>query len=282
MKNNPFLKFIALFSTSALLFVSCNKDLSNVTTTADSNDQNAEDHQTIVDETEDIFAYNNTLVGGFGNMRVSATDSMGKDLKLDKCATTTSTTANGIITTVIDFGAVHTCEGKTVGGKMTVMIPVKPTAATGLFSQSVVYKDFQRGLRKINGKHTMTIVLENGKAVTKESFTETTITLENGKAITFNSTKSRKIDMKSTLSTEDDEVTVTGTTTAIGSDGKSFKSTIVTALVVKNACLKTSGMFPVAGTIEIERSDKPKATIDYGNGTCDRVYTVNGVEKTRK
>jgi hypothetical protein len=276
MQTNHFVKLVSAFCLVAFVFVSC-KDITNVTTDTD---QTADDHQTIIDETEDIFAYQNTLAGGFGGMRIAATDSVDKNFKLDKCATTKTTTTNGITTIVMDFGAVHLCNGKNVGGKMTVTIPNKRT--TGIFTQSVVYQDFQRGARKINGKHTVTIVLENGKPVTKESFTETTITLENGKTIVFNSTKSRKIDLKATLTTEDDEVLVSGTTTATGSDGKSFKSTITKDLIVKNSCLKTSGMFPVAGTVEIERTDKPKTIIDYGTGTCDRVYTANGVEKTRK
>jgi hypothetical protein len=276
MKTNRFLKLVSTFSLVAFMFVSC-KDTTTVTTETD---QTADDHQTIIDETEDVSAYQNTLAGGFGGMRVAATDSVDKNFKLDKCATTKTTTTNGVTTIVMDFGVVNVCNGKKVGGKMTVTIPTKP--ATGLFTQSVVYQDFQRGARKINGTHTMTIVLENGKPVTKENFTATTIILENGKTIVFNSTKSRKIDMKATLSTQDDEVSVSGTTTATGSDGKSFKSTITKDLLIKNSCLATSGIFPVAGTTEIERTDKPKTTIDYGTGTCDRVYTANGVEKTRK
>ncbi len=277
MKTNHFLKLVSTFCLIAFVFVSCNKDTTTVTAETD---QTAEDHQTIIDETESIFAYQNTLAGGLGNMRVAATDSLDKNFKLDNCATTKTTTTNGITTVVVDFGAVHVCNGNTVGGKMTVTIPNKPT--TGLFTETIVYQDFQRGPKKVNGTHTMTILLENGKPVTKESFTQTTITLENGKTILFSSTKTRRIDMKGTLSTEDDEVLVSGTTTATGSDGTSFKSTIVKDLVIKNACLKTSGVFPVSGTTEVERTGKPKTTIDYGTGTCDRVYTANGVEKTKK
>jgi hypothetical protein len=279
MKTKQFFSKFLTFATATLIFVSCNK---NDTTVTLEPTQSAEDSQVIADETEDIYAYHDNLIGGFSNMRVAATDSAGKPMKLDKCATTKTTTANGIVTTVIDFGLPHTCNGKTVGGKMTITIPVKPTAATGLFTENVVYQDFQRGTRKINGKHSMTVTLENGKPVTKESFTETTITLEDGKVITFSSTKTRKIDLKGTATTDDDEVSITGATTAVGSDGKTFKSTITKALVIKISCQKANGVFPVSGTVEVERTDKPKDTIDYGNGACDRIYTVNGVEKTRK
>ncbi len=277
MKVNQLLKLLSICSVVFFVFVSCNKNTDIVTTQTD---QMVEDHQTISDETEAIFAYQNSLVGGFGNMRLAATDSLGKNLKLDNCATTKTTTTNGITTVVVDFGAVRTCNNKMVGGKMTITIPAKPT--TGLFTQTVVYQDFQQGAKKINGKQTMTIVLENGKPITKESFTQTTITLENGKVITFESTKSRRMDMKGTISSGDDEVLMSGTTTAVSSDGKSFKSTTIKDLLIKNACFGTSGVLPVAGTIEIERTDKTKTTIDYGTGTCDRVYAVNGVEKTRK
>ena len=38
--------------------------------------------------------------------------------------------------------------------------------------------------------------------------------------------------------------------------------------------------FPVSGVIEIEKNDA-KATLDYGNGDCDKLanITINGVTK---
>jgi hypothetical protein len=156
-----------------------------------------------------------------------------------------------------------------------------------LFTQTITYENFQRGPRTVNGKHTVNLVLENGRLVTKENFTETTITTENGKTIQFNSTKTRKTDNKGTLlNANDDEITVTGSTTATGSDGKTFNSAITKAITIKIACKGISGIFPVAGTIEIERTGKSKVVIDYGDGNCDRTYTLTSdgktVTKTRK
>ncbi|MFN8348910.1 MAG: hypothetical protein U0X91_28175 [Spirosomataceae bacterium] len=279
----------------ALIAVACNQDNTSLTPqeelTAD------EDNQLIAEETEAVFTYNEELFGGFSNLRESAetgTDSAGlgnpgkRPLKNDKCATVTRSEANGIITVVVDYGAVKECDGRKTGGKMTIQMPLKPgDNATGLFTQTITYENFQRGPRIINGKHTVNLTLENGRLVTKENFTATTITTENGKTIVFNSTKTRKTDTKGTpLNGNDDEIVITGNTTATGSDGKTFKSTITQALILKVACRGISGGFPVAGTLEIERPDKPKAVIDYGDGTCDRTYTLTTdgktVTKTRK
>lgn len=281
-----------ILATICLLIVTmgaCNRDTTSVSPGTDS--VTAEDNQAIIDETEAVFSYNEDLFGGFSGAREAAitgadSASIGmRPLKKDNCATITRTQANGVITVVVDYGAQKECDGRKVGGKMTIQMPLKPTVdASGLLTQTITYENFQRGPRTITGKHTVTLALENGKVVTKESFTATTITTEDGKTIIFNSNKTRKTDAKGTpLNLNDDEIVVTGSTTATGSDGKTFSSTITKSIILKVACKATSGGFPVAGTIEIVRPDKPKAVVDYGDGTCDRTYTVtaNGVTETK-
>lgn len=279
-------------ATICLLIVTmgaCNQDNSSVS--PETENVTAEDNQAIVDETEAVFTYNEDLFGGFSGAREAATtgtDSTGvgmRPLKKDNCATITRTQANGVITVVVDYGTPKDCDGRKVGGKMTIQMPLKPSMdASGLLTQTITYENFQRGPRTISGKHSVSLVLENGKVVTKESFTQTSITTENGKTILFNSTKTRKTDTKGTpLNLSDDEIVITGATTATGSDGKTFSSTITKSIIVKIGCKATSGGFPVAGTIEIVRPEKPKSIVDYGDGSCDRTYTVttNGVTETK-
>ncbi len=287
MKRQMNWKGLVYAVLAGFVIVACNKETDGLTpgevTVA------AEDNQTIVDETEAIFSYNEDLFGGFSSLRESAetgSDSAGnpgnRPLKKDKCATVTRSESNGIISIVVDYGSTKECEGNKVGGKMTIQIPVKPGKdATGLFTQTITYENFQRGPRIINGKHTVNIVLEGGRLVTKESFTQTTITTEEGKTITFSSTKTRKTDAKGTpLNFSDDEILVNGTTTATGSDGKTFKSTITNAIIFKIACKGNNKGFPISGSIEIEQPEKSKVLIDYGDGTCDRTYTVTIDGKT--
>lgn len=271
----------------ALMLIACNKESTGPT--PEEEIIAAEDNQSIIDETEAVFSYNDELFGGLSSLRESAetgTDSVGnpgkRPLKNDKCATVSRTESNGIITIVVDYGAAKQCEGRKVGGKMTIQIPVKPPRdASGLFTQNITYENFQRGPRIINGKHTINLALENGRVVTKEDFTQTTITTEDGKTITFSSTKTRKEDAKGTpLNRTDDEILVTGSTIATGSDGKTFKSTITKVIITKIACRGASGIFPVSGTIEIERPDKPTTVVDYGDDTCDRTYTITSDGKT--
>lgn len=277
-------------ATICLLIVTmaaCNQDNTSVSP----ENVTAEDNQAILDETEAVFTYNEDLFGGFSGVREAATtgaDSVGvgmRPLKKDNCATITRTQANGVITIVVDYGTPRDCDGRKVGGKMTTQIPLRPaTNASGLFTQTITYEKFQRGSRTISGKHSVSLVLENGKLVTKESFTQTSITTENGKTILFNSIKARKTDTKGTpLNANDDEIVITGSTTATGSDGKTFASTITKSIIVKVACRATSGGFPVMGIIEIVCPEKPKSIVDYGDGSCDRTYTVttNGVTETK-
>jgi hypothetical protein len=225
----------------ACTMIACNQN--NSTLTPETENTLAEDNQTIVDETEAVFTYNEDLFGGFSNLRESGemgTDSAGmgnmgkRPLKNDKCATVTRTESNGVITVVVDYGNAKECDGRKVGGKMTIQMPLRPGPdATGLFTQLITYENFLRGPRTITGKHTVNLVLENGRLVTKENFTETTITTEDGKTIKFSSTKTRKTDAKGTpLNVTDDEILITGSTTATGSDGKTFKSTITKAITI--------------------------------------------------
>ena len=272
-------------ATVAFAVTACNKDQNGTLPTE--TDATVEDNQTIVEETENVFGFNDDQFGGLAGLRVAGIDSAGKPLgpkpKGDKCAKVTETNVNGVLTVVIDYGVPHDCDGKIVGGKMTITMPLKPEKnASGLFTQTIKYEDFQRGKRKMSGVHVVNLTLENGRPVLKESFSQSSITTEDGKTIVFNSSKTRKTDAKNTLKLDDDETSITGSTTATGSDGKSFKSLITRALLFKNACFKISAAFAVAGTTEIERNDQPKTTVDFGDGNCDRTYTVNGVTKTRK
>jgi hypothetical protein len=280
---------IVAASMMALVMVGCNQNESALSPQVENT--LAEENQVIADETEALFTYNEDLFGGFSNLRESAAmgiDSAGignmgkRPLKNDRCATMTRSETNGMTTVVIDYGTPKECNGQKVGGKMTIQMPLKPgNDATGLFTQTITYEKFQRGPRTITGKHTVSLTLENGRLVTKENFAETVITTEDGKTILFNSIKTRKTDAKGTLlNMNDDEINVTGNTTATGSDGKTFKSIITKALITKIACKGIGGGFPVAGIIEIERTDKPKTVVDYGDGTCDRTYTITSDGKT--
>lgn len=211
----------------------------------------------------------------------------GKD---GNCATVTKTVANNVITIVYDYSAAAggVCGTIPVGGKMTITMSVKPDSTfTGSLVRTVTYDNLKRDSLTVNGSHTITTTVVNGKATASEKLAKMTVLNSNsGKTITYASTRSRKVDNKGTLSRSDDESSVTGSTTGSSSDGTTFSSNITKALVTKKSCSNSKG-FPVIGTEEIVAADGTKKVVDYGDGTCDLKYTetTNGVtvekERTR-
>ncbi len=209
----------------------------------------------------------------------------GKD---GNCATVTKTVANNVITIIYDYSSATggVCGTTPVGGKMTITMPVKPDSTfSGTLVRTVTYDNLKRDSLTVNGSHTITTTVVSGKATASEKLAKMTILNSNsGKTITYTSTRSRKVDNKGTSNRNDDESSVTGSTTGSSSDGTTFSSNITKALVTKNSCSSSKG-FPVSGTEEIVAADGTKKIVDYGDGTCDLKYTetTNGVtvEKER-
>lgn len=309
MKNN-LLKITSLCIALGLAVVACTKDAdtNSVTPTAQSAAVVA-DNQTIQDESEDVYdLVDDVTFLPFGGRNFRETgESGGGDKgnhgghfpslgqgwdkpwkgKFDNCADVSKTVANNAITIVYDYTGVAggVCDDKAVGGKMTIVIPVRPDSGfTGTLTRTVTYENLKRDTLVINGTHTITTTVANGKATASEKLANITITNTNtNKTITYTSTKKRTVDNKGTATKEDDESQTTGTTSAKGSDGTEFTSTITKALIVKHSCKDARG-FPVSGTIEIKPVSGDAKTIDYGDGTCDLKYTVtvNGVTEEKE
>jgi hypothetical protein len=309
MKNN-LLKIASLCVALGLAVAACTKEADTNSVTPDA--QTAAvvaDNQTIQDESEDVYDLVDDVTflpfGGRGFRETGEgggpdkgkhgghfpTLGMGWDKpwkgKFDNCADVSKTVANNTITIVYDYTGVAngTCGDDAVGGKMTITIPVKPDSGfSGTLTRTVTYDNLKRDTLIINGTHTITTTVANGKATASEKLANITIRNTNtNKTITYTSTKKRTVDNKGTATKEDDESQTTGSTSARGSDGTEFTSTITKALIVKHSCKDSRG-FPVSGTIEIKPVSGDAKTVDYGDGTCDVKYTVtvNGVTEEKE
>lgn len=305
MKTN-FLKIAGLSIALGIMVVSCNKDDSSTTVPSNQATSVVSDNQTANDQSENAYQLaddvtflpfggrnlretGETLDKGDGHFPVLG---MGWDKpfkgKDGNCATVTKTVANNIITILYDFTTVAggVCGTQAVGGKMTITIPVKPDALfSGTMVRTVTYDNFRRDSLTLNGSHTITTTVVSGKATASEKLATMTILNNNTKKIiTYTSTRSRKIDDKGTADRNDDESSVTGSTTGKSSDGTTFSTNITKALITKNSCSDSKG-FPVSGTEEVTTAAGVKTEVDYGTGTCDLKYTetTNGVtvEKER-
>ncbi|WP_337045119.1 hypothetical protein [Emticicia sp. 17c] len=310
MKKNV-LKMASLSLALGFLITACNKDMTSDSLTPDSQAAAVvADNQTIQDESEDAYELVDDITFlpfGGRNFRETGADDKGhpnggghfpilgagwdrpwKGKLDDDCANVTKTVANNLITIVFDYTGVSTCDDKAVGGKLTITMPVKPDSGfSGTLTRTVNYENLKRDTLILNGSHTITTTVANGKATASEKLTNMSITNTNtNKVITYTSTKKRTVDNKGTATKDDDESQTTGSTNAKSSDGTEFTANITKTLVVKYACQESRG-FPVSGTIEIKPFTGDSKVVDYGDGTCDLKYTVttNGVtvekEKTK-
>ncbi len=68
-----------------------------------------------------------------------------------------------------------------------------------------------------------------------------------------------------------------------GSNGTdSYTSTITSPIRIDASCATTSGAIPTSGTVQIQPStQRSPYTLDFGNGTCDRSFTVTFRTLTR-
>ena len=309
MKNN-FLKIASLCIALGLAVTACTNDSDNNSVTPEA--QSAAvvaDNQTVQDESEDMYELVDDvtfLPFGGRNFRETGENGDGDKGKhgghfpnlgigwekpwkgkFDNCADVSKTVANNTITIVYDYTNVTggVCDDNAVGGKMTITIPVKPDSGfSGTLTRTVNYENLKRDTLVINGTHTITTTVANGKATASEKLANITITNTNtNKVITYTSTKTRVVDNKGTAARNDDETHTTGTTSAKSSDGTEFTANITKAIVTKFSCNESRG-FPVSGTIEIKPVSGDTKIIDYGDGTCDLKYTVtvNGVTEEKE
>lgn len=189
----------------------------------------------------------------------------------DLCGVTATVTAlpGGGLRTTLDFGTGQTCQdGSTRKGKLTIdFVPGQGRE----FTRTLAFENYGVNDRVMNGTAEVTMAGVAGNRV-RTSVKNLQIT-KDGRTVTFTSDKTRTYDRKGTLATDDDEITVNGSSSATGSDGKGFIAVISTTLVVKNACGRPNRV-PVAGIVNVTPTGKSMREVNFGNGTCDREYTV--------
>lgn len=200
------------------------------------------------------------------------------------CPTVTKDQSQGVfpVTVTIDFG--DSCvgpNGKTRSGKIIINLSAKPMTAGA--TRTITFEDFVVEGKAIEGVRTWT---NNGlDAQGRPSWTRTTV----GAKITWPDGSFKSWDANHTvLKTAgfttphlriDDEFEITGSRSVVRKDGSTFNSTITTPLLKKHIC-----HWLVSGVREITRNGNV-ATLDYGNGDCDKWGTLtlpNGTTKQIK
>jgi hypothetical protein len=172
----------------------------------------------------------------------------------------------------IDFGSGKTCGNKIRKGK--IMITFNGRYRFPGNTQELTFDNYYVNNRRIEGKKTFTHTFANNKFSTRIVVSGGKMTFADGTKVEWISDRVRTWDSKGTSSLVDDEVTVTGTLSGKDKASKSFMAQITSPILLKGACLESIGAVPVSGVLEITPEGKATRVINYGDGSCDRNYTV--------
>ncbi len=197
------------------------------------------------------------------------------------CPTVTKDQPQGVfpVMVTIDFGA--SCEGpdgKIRSGKIVINLSAQPMTAGA--TKTVTLVDFMVDGKSVEGVRTWTNngLDDQGRPSWSRSTTGAKITWPDGSTKTWEA--NHTILMTAGFTTPhykmDDEFEITGSRSVVRKDGTTFSSTITTPLLKKHIC-----RWIVSGEREITRNGNT-ATLDYGNGDCDKWGTLTLPDGTTK
>jgi hypothetical protein len=227
----------------------------------------------VANEEEFDAAFDDALDVAFGAISAESGSSSGR-VTLDerlKCAE--RTLQNNSLT--IDFG--EGCEGprgRVRKGKIIVTFTDKFWMPESVITAT--FEDFYFNDLQLEGSRTITNL-----STSLDDYPKQKIELKNGKLtwpdgsfITREATRTRL--WKRAANPLNDEIEVFGTATGTNKNGVKYTSTVAeeTPVVLKRACWSSKVFVPVQGIKVITRDSKPAVTIDYGDGTCDKLLTL--------
>ncbi len=177
----------------------------------------------------------------------------------------------------IDFGTgCRIANGNVLRGIINISFIYDPSATTRVVTYT--FNNFFHNLRQINGTKTFTKTTTlTGATVVMQM--DLTMTLADGRTLRRIGTRTRTIiaGFNTPLIFNDNVYQVTGNWTTTYPNNSIQTSTITTPLEIKIACTPLNS--PISkGIITFVRNGRT-ATLDYGNGTCDKlaVFTNNGI-----
>jgi hypothetical protein len=205
------------------------------------------------------------------------------------CAIITKDSINKILT--IDFG--DGCEGprgKVRKGKIIINYDGDMEAKT--VSRLISFDNYFVDGNKFGGNIEVNKSIEGGSAImiSERTLKNFTVAYPEGKVTKTNGTMTR--EWLEGFGDEDKNtnlVRLTGSIQGVSSNGRVFKTEIVAPVILSYGCAAEGGFLRVAGTVKmavgkivdesLERGFL--RVVDYGDGSCDKEYTVTvfGKEK---
>jgi hypothetical protein len=280
--KTKFLLFVSLLSIT--IFVGCS---SNETTDAAATSKTITTDDAIANSEIDATVDDISIIAEDQySVQQSTTSRTSTPIKsiLPLCATITTVLTSDTYTRTIDFGT-DGCtlpNGNVVKGKIIISFSKNFLTPSKTISYTLV--GFYHNGKLIEGNKTIsrelktTDLLATVHPVTTHSV-DVKITFPDGKVYSRIGTRVREmVEGYDTIGNWEDNVfLVSGNNITTFPNGAKYTFTITTPLRIALSCKMP---FPVKGVVEIVKNDA-KATLDYGNGDCDKLatITINGVSK---
>ncbi len=255
----PFVAVLTL--SSLLLFTSCKKN------------NNAVDTETV----EAVIDADNAAAEGI--VLAQENSGEGKAALANSCRTVTREidTVNKTITVTIEFNG--TCDdGIQRSGKMTIVADLGWRINPLNKSVTITYENFTRGRRIFNGtiSYSLNVVVnptDSTKAIVwTTQMQDFSITFPDSTSITLSGTKNIEFERGffTFWDKTDDILKINAQVEGTNRKGENFTA-VSEDIIIKRNC---NFFFPISGTKTISFDDGRTYTIDFGDGSCDRIYTV--------
>ncbi len=247
------------------------------------------DSQFLEDNATAEFLFEDALALGVaaGNARAAQIDGFGGsgfDENEDEdggvfgnCAIVTFQNIENVKTVTIDFGT-EGCTGfdeKVRKGKVIFTF-----TARHFVSGSVVTTTFDGysvdGVGLEGTKTVTNITVEGGNHTHRIVVDAAKLTFPDTKTIEWESNRTREWvqGANTPLNISDDVFHIGGTYSGKNRQDRNYSMTSTTDLEYKASCRRDGFRKPSAGVVEVESSNFPDYTVDFGSGTCDDTYTV--------
>jgi hypothetical protein len=172
----------------------------------------------------------------------------------------------------LDFGDGSNCSDTTevLKGKISdsfVLLLGKKISTGYDLTETITLEGFHKDTVGIDGTF---ISKSASHKLTSLTIDNVVITYDNGASTTWDGSLTNTYIKGPEWGIKDDSKEVTGSLTVTPSDGAAFSAEITKAMLFQYAC---SRKVPVSGTINLTL-DAVTSTVDFGAGTCDKIYTI--------
>ncbi|PKQ70482.1 hypothetical protein [Raineya orbicola] len=266
MKKVIFPIFALLFVVS-LAFVGCRKKQEPLFDQSSVDNAQADAQFNDLDNiVSDVMLENNN------NLRTTDEGISERTLRFRNCGIVTINAVTKTI--VIDFGTGTTCnDGRTRRGKIIINYTggyMTPGSVITTTTQDYYVNDV-----KVEGVKVVTNVTQPDQVPTHTvSVRNGKLTFPDGTTFTWQTDRVRVWQQGyGDLNPYNEVIQITGTASGTNRRGVNFTAEITVPIVVKTECWLQGIRKPVSG-VYVVTSENAQKTVDFGNGTCDRIVTV--------